>query len=116
MVPIPLASPRMSPVCDLEDLPVGLGRSFMVGSRVIALFRTRAGRVLATADKCPHKGASLADGMLAGDQIVCPLHSFRFDGSTGECDQEGTCGIETFPVEVRAGKVFVALGARSLAG
>lgn len=100
----------LTPVCELDDLPIGLGRSFRAGNQVFALFRTRAGKVLATEANCPHKGASLANGMLAGEQIVCPLHAFRFDGRTGECDQEGVCRVDTYPVEIRDGRVFVAFG------
>ena len=47
--------------------------------------------------------------MLAGDQVVCPFHAFRFDAHTGECDQPGECSIRTYPVEVRNGAVVVAL-------
>ena len=44
------------------------------------MFRTRTGKVFAVDGTCPHKGGPLADGMLVGEQVVCPLHAFRFDG------------------------------------
>src|SRR5215208_1748818 len=86
-------------VCKIDELPVGLGRPFMVGDKLLAVFRTRTGRVFAVDGKCPHKGGPLADGMLAGEQVVCPMHAFRFGGD-GECDQPGVCAVETYPVEV----------------
>jgi nitrite reductase (NADH) small subunit len=97
-------------VCRLDDLPVGMGRPFHVGSRQIAVFRTRTGKVFAVDGVCPHKGGPLADGMIAGDQLVCPYHSFRYDGKTGECDQAGACSITTYPVEVAGNSVRVTLG------
>ncbi len=97
------------PLCRLDDLPVGLGRAFEVGGKPIAVFRTRAGRVFAVDGFCPHKDGPLADGMLAGDSVVCPYHAFRFDGGTGACDQAGTCGIATYPVEVSDDGVFVTI-------
>ena len=97
-------------VCRLDDLPVGLGRPFRVGDRLIAVFRTRAGKVFAVDGVCPHKGGPLADGMVVGDQVVCPYHAFRYDGNTGECDQAGACSITTYPVEVAGNAVRVTLG------
>jgi nitrite reductase (NADH) small subunit len=92
---IPLTS-----VCRVDDVPVGLGRAFRLGDERVAVFRSRTGKVFAVADRCPHRGGPLADGMIVGDQIVCPLHAFRYHGETGECDQKGQCAIQTFPVEV----------------
>ena len=99
------------PLCTLDDLPVGLGRGFDVGGRRIAVFRTRTGRVFAVDAVCPHKGGPLADGMLAGDQVVCPYHAFRYDGGTGACDQPNVCAVTTYPVEVEGAAVFLTLPA-----
>ncbi len=63
---------------------------------------SRAGKIFAVADRCPHRGGPLADGMIVGEQIVCPLHAFRYHGETGACEQAGQCGIETYPVETTA--------------
>lgn len=97
-------------VCKLDDLPVGLGRPFRIGDQLVAVFRTRSGRVFAVDGVCPHKGGPLADGMLAGEQVVCPYHAFRYDGQSGECDQPDACSIATHPVEVIGGRVRVNLG------
>ena len=98
-------------VCDLADLPVGLGRPFSVGGHSIAVFRTRAGKVFAVAGRCPHKGGPLADGMLAGEQVVCPYHAFRFHAGSGECDQHNVCDVTTYPVQVSDGAVRVGVPA-----
>ena len=102
---------RFATVCELGELPAGLGRAFRVGGVAIAVFRTRAGAVLAVANECPHKGGPLADGMLAGNTIVCPLHGFRFDPRDGTCDQPETCPLATYPVEVIDGFVRVGVPA-----
>ena len=96
-------------LCPLDDLPVGLGRAFEVEGKPIAVFRTRGGRVFATDGFCPHKNGPLADGMLTGDSVVCPYHNFRFDATTGECDQPGICSIATYPVEVTDSGIVVTL-------
>lgn len=97
------------PLCTLDDLPHGLGRAFEVGGRALAVFRGRDDRVFAVEGTCPHKSGPLADGMLIGEQVVCPLHAYRYEGGSGACDQEGACDIEAFPAEVRGGTVFVTV-------
>jgi len=102
---------RFVSVCDLDELPVGLGRPFDVGGHRVAVFRTRAGKVFAVANRCPHKGGPLADGMLAGDQVVCPYHAFRYQADSGECDQSNACAVTTYPVEVVGEMVKVGVPA-----
>ena len=102
-------APSAVAVCSLNEIPVGLGRAFRVGGRRVAVFRSRSGRVFALDDRCPHRGGPLSDGMLAGDQVVCPLHAFRFNANSGECDQPNVCGVGTHPVEVIDGTVHLML-------
>lgn len=104
-------TPARVRLCDLDDLPVGLGRPFVVEGRTIAVFRARDGTVFATANACPHKNGPLADGMLVGHQVVCPLHAFRFAAGSGECDQPNVCAVATYPVEVDGAAVFLTLPA-----
>jgi nitrite reductase (NADH) small subunit len=96
-------------LCRIEELPVGLGRAFSVEGHSVAVFRTRKGKLLAVDNKCPHKGGPLAEGMLAGDQIVCPLHAFRFDGQTGECDQPGECPVQAHEITEQNGLVSIRI-------
>ena len=54
-----------------------------VDGRSVVLAR-RDGRVHALADRCAHRGGSLAKGELKGECVVCPLHASEFrleDGS-----------------------------------
>jgi nitrite reductase (NADH) small subunit len=103
------ATPAHVRLCVLDDLPEGIGRAFRVGDTSIAVFRTRTGKVFAVDGVCPHRGGPLADGMLAGDQVVCPYHAFRFDARSGDCDQAGVCSIKSYPVDVRDGAVVVTV-------
>jgi nitrite reductase (NADH) small subunit len=96
-------------LCLLDDLAPGLGRPFRVGDRDLAVFRGRAGEVYAVDAVCPHKNGPLADGMLIGSQVVCPLHAYRYDGTSGGCDQPGACGIAAYPTEVTSGTVYVTV-------
>jgi nitrite reductase (NADH) small subunit len=104
------ATAKRVPLCDLDELPLGLGRAFVVGDASVAVFRTRSGRVFAVDGVCPHKGGPLADGMLGeNDRVVCPYHAYRYDHETGACDQPGACSIATYPADVIDGTVVVTI-------
>ena len=97
------------PLCTVAELPLGLARSFRVGGQLIAVFRSREEDIFAVDGNCPHKGGPLADGMIVGNQIVCPLHNFRFGSANGSCDQPGVCAVDVYPIDVVGGQVIVTL-------
>jgi nitrite reductase (NADH) small subunit len=71
----------------------------IAGTR-IAVFRTRAGDVYATQAVCPHRGGPLADGLIGGGVLACPLHEFRFELSTGAPLSDGCESLRTYPVRL----------------
>jgi nitrite reductase (NADH) small subunit len=81
----------------VDQIPLGEGRTFAVGGRRIAVFHGRDGQLHATQADCPHKGGPLADGLVGGGSLICPLHERRFDLATG-ASQDGSCQIAIFPV------------------
>lgn len=93
-------------------VPKGEGRAFRAGGVHLAVFQTRAGHYHATAAACPHKAGPLADGLLGGAVVVCPLHARKFDVATGErVDAEGE-GLRTYPLEVVDGDLVVDICAQ----
>ncbi len=80
----------------LSAIPLGEGRTFEVQGEQIAVFRTREGEVFAVQAECPHKGGPLADGLVGGSTVICPLHAWKFDLKTG-LPLMGTCALRTFP-------------------
>ncbi len=82
----------------LSQIPLGEGREFVVDGRVIAVFHTRRG-VHASQPACPHREGPLIDGLIGGTTVVCPLHAWKFDLTTGQ-PLMGTCGITTYPVRL----------------
>jgi nitrite reductase [NAD(P)H] small subunit len=87
---------RLGPVA---AIPLGEGRVYAVNGENIAVFRTRAGAVYAVQAACPHRGGPLADGLVGGTTLICPLHGWKFDLSTGQA-LFGDCGVKTFPVRI----------------
>lgn len=91
----------------VDQIPVGEGRNFLIGGTRVAVFRTHAGEVFATQPDCPHLAGPLADGLMGGSTIVCPLHDRPFDLRTGEGPD---CRLITYPVIVDPdGAVMVTL-------
>ncbi len=84
----------------VEQIPLGEGRVFEVEGRSIAVFRTRQGEVFATHAACPHKAGPLADGIIAGAQIVCPLHAYKFDLATGNPVGNDCMALRTYEVSL----------------
>src|SRR5881394_1035090 len=81
----------------VANIPEGEGRTFDVAGKRVAVFRTREGHVYATQAVCPHRGGPLADGLVGGTTLVCPLHEWRFNLRTGQTEN-GSCSIEVFPL------------------
>lgn len=77
---------------EIGNKPVAFER---LGQRLVC-WRTAAGHPVAQHDRCPHLGASLAQGKVSRDRLVCPFHGFEFDA-------EGHC--RHLPANGRQGKI-----------
>jgi nitrite reductase [NAD(P)H] small subunit len=93
-------------VGEVKQIPRGEGRTFAIAGREVALFRTYGGEVFATQAKCPHLHGPLADGLLGGATLICPLHERAYDLRTGD-GLNGECSkLATYPVSLGAdGKI-----------
>ena len=84
----------------LARIPEGEGRTFDIGARKIAVFRTRRGGVYATQAECPHKSGPLADGLVGERAVTCPLHGYKFDLVSGDGLGHACGALRTFAVDV----------------
>ena len=93
----------------VSAIPPGEGRNVEVLGQRIAIFHTRGGDVFAVQAECPHKKGPLADGLVGGTTLICPLHSWKFDLATGEA-LFGECSLKTYPVHVdESGQILVTV-------
>jgi nitrite reductase (NADH) small subunit len=90
------------------DIPLREGRAVQVAGEEIAIFNLGE-KFLAVGNRCPHRGGPLADGILSGESVVCPLHAWKVCLNSGDVkrpqEQEGCA--RTFPVRVVDGIVSV---------
>ncbi len=94
-------------VGSLESISPGQGRCFLVKGQEIAVFRQRDGQVFAVQNRCPHRQGPLAEGLLGGGKVICPLHAHRFDLKNGTSSEPREC-LRTFRVAVIDGEIYVA--------
>jgi len=96
---------KLGPV---SGIPPGEGRVYAVNGENIAVFHTRSGAVYAVQAACPHKGGPLADGLVGGTTLICPLHAWKFDLATGQA-LFGDCGLKTYPVRIDDAQQIILL-------
>jgi len=76
----------------------------------VVIARTSSG-FYAVSDACPHMKASLGKGFCnAFDEIICPLHEYRFSLKTGvEVSGQGCDDVATFPVVIDETGLYIEL-------
>jgi 3-phenylpropionate/trans-cinnamate dioxygenase ferredoxin subunit len=90
---------------EFEDLEGG--KLVEAGGHRIAVFNV-GGRYYAIENTCPHRGGPLAEGMVVGEEVICPWHGSRFNVKTGlVLTPPARQGVESFPVRVTGDDVEV---------
>jgi 3-phenylpropionate/trans-cinnamate dioxygenase ferredoxin subunit len=110
-------------VANVAEVPPGGRRRVHVQGRPIAIFNI-AGEFFGLADRCPHQGASLCDGLVTGlalgdapgefrlvregEMVRCPWHGWEFDIRTGKswCAPD-RIHVRQVPTEVAPGATIV---------
>jgi nitrite reductase (NADH) small subunit len=110
-----LPVPKWQLACQVADIPADGGGCVSLGNQQIAVFNfSRRGQWYATQNSCPHKQQMvLSRGMIgsAGEQcepkVACPFHKKTFSLLTGDCLTGEEYRIQTYPIKVKNGKVYI---------
>jgi nitrite reductase/ring-hydroxylating ferredoxin subunit len=113
-------------VLELDELDVGEKRQVVVDGKTIVVGRIAPDEYFAIRDVCPHQGAELSQGTLAGtclpsddpgeyvyarrfEILRCPWHAWEFDVRTGEniYMPNTRYRVKTYDIEVAGDGVFV---------
>ena len=95
------------------DFPKDGGACVKINGLQIAVFHfADTGEWFACQNLCPHKRDNvLARGLigsLGGEpKVACPQHKKTFSLKTGQCLSGENYSVQTFPVKVEEGKVYV---------
>ncbi|MBI2189655.1 MAG: nitrite reductase small subunit NirD [Acidobacteria bacterium] len=98
-------------IASSDSIPLREGRAVHVADREIALFNL-GDRFLAVDNACPHRGGPLADGIVAGASVVCPLHAWKIGLETGSVERPAagcSSSLATYPVRVEGGTIVLGL-------
>ena len=96
----------MIEVAKFSEIPEGGSKLVMVNDIPIALFNIK-GIVFAWDNRCPHRGASLADGNISEKIIQCKFHLWDFNVETACAAANPNIKIKSFPVEIQDGSIFI---------
>ncbi len=91
-----------------ENIPIREGRAVKIGGHDIAVFNL-GDRFLAIHNRCPHNGGPLADGIVSGTTVVCPLHAWKVDLDSGVVTKPADTSVcvRTFRTRVEEGVVLL---------
>ncbi|MBB6632944.1 nitrite reductase small subunit NirD [Cohnella thailandensis] len=84
----------------IEDIDKKGARTFRYQDLEIAVFRLSDGEIKAVENRCPHKGGKLAEGMVCGTAVHCPLHDWKIDLKSGKVYEPDDGCVETYKTEV----------------
>ena len=102
--------PQWTRICTVDEIP-------RLGARVvrrgiapnIAIFRSADDKFFALADRCPHRGGPLSQGIVFGERVACPLHNTCVELDTGCAVAPDKGQVERFALTVTDGNVYIDL-------
>lgn len=95
-------------VTSLAEVPLGRLIAMKLEGKSLLLTRIDS-KVVCYHNACSHLGVPLDGGQVEDNILTCPYHGFQFQLTTGECLTSPQTPLQTYPVEVRDGQVFVKL-------
>ncbi|MEM9550219.1 MAG: nitrite reductase small subunit NirD [Pseudomonadota bacterium] len=76
----------------------------------VAVFRTGEDEIYALDNACPHKAGPLAEGIVHGKAVTCPLHNWVISLETGEAQGSDSGSVSTYPARVAQGRILIEAG------
>ncbi len=101
-----MSTEQYVPVCDLSELESDGRTVVSTDGQPIALF-FHEGEVYAVDNRCPHMGFPLVRGTVDEGILTCHWHHARFELEQGDTFDPWADDVQTFPVEIRDGRVYL---------
>jgi nitrite reductase (NADH) small subunit len=101
--------------CHVDAIPADGGGCALIAGKQIAIFNfARRGEWYATDNECPHRQQmAVSRGMIGSQEgepkVACPFHKKTFSLQSGQCLNDESYQINTFPVMVKENQVYVGL-------
>ena len=85
------------------------GKLVETQGRKIAVFNLD-GEIYAINNACTHVGGPLAEGKVAGEEVICPWHGSRFNIKTGAVTHPpARTAVKSYPVRVTGDNVEIEI-------
>jgi nitrite reductase (NADH) small subunit len=95
----------------VDDIPRQGARCVKTDGTTIAVFRTEDDRIFAMEDKCPHRDGPLSQGIVHGNCVTCPLHSWVLSLETGLAQGADEGSVPVFPVRLEGRDIHLQVDA-----
>ena len=102
---------RSVKVADENEILEGERKILELDGVSIGLFHHN-GTWYALRNSCLHRGGPVCTGPLEGDVITCPWHGYQYYVTNGELLLDRIAHLESYPVEVRDGQVYLTFPTR----
>ncbi len=94
-------------IAGLEDIPQRGARVVKTALGCVAVFRTASDEVFALDNACPHKAGPLAEGIVHGRSVTCPLHNWVISLETGMAQGADKGRVATYPARLEQGRILL---------
>jgi nitrite reductase (NADH) small subunit len=106
------AEERWIDVCGLDDILPQTGVCALMGRKQVAIFRVGADEVHALSNFDPFSKAFVLSRGIVGDRggvpkVASPVFKQSFDLRTGQCLDDPSVSVKSYPARLRAGRVEV---------
>ena len=103
----PVAEPKAAkPTLRADDIAEGAAKLVRVKGDEMAVFKNN-GKLYGVQNICPHEGGQLCKGWIEGGEVVCPLHGYKFDLTTGACSTDPSLKVKVFRLITHGEQVVV---------
>jgi len=99
---------NLTTVAKTSEVEPGAAKVVQANGREVAIFNVD-GEFYAIDNVCIHKGGPLGEGMIEGEVVTCPWHSWRFNVKTGACLANPMAKVKTYPIKVEDGEIKLIL-------
>jgi nitrite reductase/ring-hydroxylating ferredoxin subunit/Fe-S cluster biogenesis protein NfuA len=96
-------------VTSLAEVPRNSVLAMKLEGRSLLLSRIDDDQVVCFPNACSHLGVPLDAGEVDQGILTCPYHHFRYQLATGECLTAPEMPLQSLPVQVKGGQVYVQL-------
>lgn len=93
----------------LHDFLENVGKVVEVQGHTVAVFRLPDNRFKAVENRCPHKGGPLAEGIVSGEFVFCPLHDWKIALKDGQVQAPDHGCVHRYEVAVEGEDVYIVL-------